>query len=114
MSQSRNEAPLDIPCLEFITKGLRSIAEGVREPYEDSFFLDLRGSNATRDHVLHYTSKGYRVVGFHNVTKEQLALNDSWKEIAAYVNDVQGQASAIAKAKPIQEVVERVKAKSNG
>lgn len=106
--------PEGIPTLEFITKGLRSIAEGVREPYEDSFFMDLRGSNATRDHVLHYTAKGYRVVGFHNVSAEQLALNDSWKEIAAYVNDVQGQAQRIAKAKPIAELVEKQKAKSNG
>jgi hypothetical protein len=103
----------EYPSLEFISKGLRS-ENGVRVPYEAPFFMDLRGSNATLDHVLHYTTKGYQVVGFHNVSNELLEVNESWAKIASYVNQVKSQATAISKAKPIDKLVKEVGDKING
>lgn len=108
-----SEVP-EIPCLEFLGKGLRSVAEGVREPYEAPFFMDLRGSNATLDHVLHYTAKGYQVIGFHNVSAELLKVNESWAKIADYVNQVSSQVAAAVKRRPLADKVKEVGSKLNG
>ena len=104
----------DYPVLEFTAKRKEPDGKGGYEIKDAPFFMDLRGSNATLDHVLVYTSKGYTVEKFHNVSNELLLKNESWLKIHNFVVSVNRQADVVSKRKPIAELVEKVKGKIDG
>ena len=102
------------PVLEFVAVRNELAADGSRVKSEAPFLMDLRASNATLDHVIHYTQKGYRVVKMHNVDPSLLEKNESWAAIASYLASISNQVKAALKAKPIADLVEKQKAKTNG
>lgn len=106
---------VDYPSVEFIAKRKEPDGKGGFSLSESPFFMDLRGSNATRDHVMTYINKGFQVVGLHNVSTADLKDNENWQGVVSLVNSFTTQtAAAVKRAKPLAEVVKSVGAKING